>query len=64
MSDTYSEPDPDEPEEIGLGRRIYHEALGDRRGFRPDQIGIPYEDPVWVEIFDAIARAAIGEFQR
>jgi hypothetical protein len=40
-----------------LGRKIYMEALEDRRGFRYDQLGI--EDPdIWAEIFEAIGQAA------
>ncbi len=46
-----------------LGRKIYMEALEDRRGFRYDQLDI--EDPeIWREIFEAIgaaARAAIAD---
>lgn len=39
------------------GRKIYMEALEDRRGFRYDQLGI--DDPeIWGEIFDAIGTAA------
>ncbi len=48
-----------------LGQSIYQEALSDRRGFRPDQIGIPYDDDVWGEIFEhigeAVASALNGE---
>jgi len=40
------------------GRHIYTEALAQRRGFSPDQIGIPTYDPVWLEIFDDLALAA------
>lgn len=40
-----------------LGRKIYMEALEDRRGFRYDQLGI--EDiEIWKEIFEAIGKAA------
>lgn len=42
-----------------IGQAIYHEALGDRRGFRPDQIGIPEDDDVWGEIFESLAHEAI-----
>lgn len=43
-----------------LGQAIYHSVLGDRRGFRPDQIGIPYDDDeIWCEIFDDIGRVAL-----
>ena len=41
-----------------LGQHIYRTALADRRGFRPDQIGIPEEDDVWLEIFHSIGQAA------
>lgn len=41
-----------------LGQHIYHKALSDRRGFRSDQIGIPIDDDVWLEIFEAIGAAA------
>jgi hypothetical protein len=40
-----------------LGRKIYMEALEDRRGFRYDQLGIEDVD-IWAEIFDAIGKAA------
>lgn len=46
---------------VRRGRRIYHDALGDRRGFRPDQIDIPYDDEIWLEIFEAIGIAAGGD---
>ena len=40
-----------------LGRKIYMEALSDRRGFRDDQLGI--EDPeTWREIFEALGKTA------
>lgn len=42
-----------------LGQTIYHLALGDRRGFRPGQIGIDEDDPVWLEIFDDIGKRAL-----
>jgi hypothetical protein len=42
-----------------LGRKIYMEALSDRRGFRADQIGI--DDPdIWAEIFEDIGSVAIS----
>lgn len=50
--------DPQPTPDGQLGQRIYHEALADRRGFRPDQIGIPVDDTVWAEIFAAIGRSA------
>ena len=40
-----------------LGARIYEESLGDRRGFRSDQTGVP--DELWPEIFEGIGRAAM-----
>ena len=40
-----------------LGRYIYETALHDRRGFRPDQIGID-DIEIWAEIFNAIGEAA------
>ena len=40
-----------------LGRKIYNEALYDRRGFRPDQMGIEDED-TWDEIYESIGQAA------
>ena len=40
------------------GRSIYRTALAGRRGFRPDQIGIPEDDEVWLDIFEAIGFAA------
>ena len=46
-------------DEACLGRKIYHAALDDRRGFRPDQIGIPTSDDVWLEIFEGIGKAAL-----
>lgn len=44
--------------EAKAGQAIYMNALEDRRGFRPDQLGIPDNDPVWTEIFEAIGSAA------
>jgi hypothetical protein len=41
-----------------LGHFIYHAALAYRRGFRTDQIGIPDNDEVWVDIFEDIGFAA------
>lgn len=52
-----------------IGAAIYKHALAGRRGFRSDQIGIPENDPIWLEIFasiGAVARDAIkapGETQ-
>lgn len=43
-----------------LGRKIYHEALSGRRGFRDDQLGIDSEDEIWLEIFEAIGDAALS----
>lgn len=40
-----------------LGRRIYMNALSDRRGFRDDQLGIEDID-IWAEIFEAIGKEA------
>ena len=40
-----------------LGERIYEESLGDRRGFRSDQTGVP--DELWPEIYEGIGRAAM-----
>lgn len=46
-----------------LGRKIYMEALEDRRGFRYDQLGI--EDPeIWREIFEAVGQAARTAFHQ
>lgn len=44
--------------EARAGQAIYINALSDRRGFRHDQVGIPTDDDVWGEIFEAIGRAA------
>ena len=41
-----------------IGRAIYLEALGDRRGFRYDQIGI-HDDALWEEIFEAMGNVAL-----
>jgi len=41
-----------------IGAAIYKHALEDRRGFRPDQIGIPMDDTVWSEIFTSLAVVA------
>jgi hypothetical protein len=41
-----------------LGRKIYREALSDRRGFRDDQIGIDSEEDVWLEIFEHMGKVA------
>jgi hypothetical protein len=46
-----------------IGQKIYHEALADRRGFRPDQIGISESDDVWMDIFKAIGEAASNEMR-
>lgn len=56
MSDHYGERPLDETAAIGWA--IYHKALSDRRGFRDDQLGIPSDDDVWLEIFAAIGEAA------
>jgi hypothetical protein len=40
------------------GQAIYINALSSRRGFRSDQTGIPEDDEVWDEIFEAIGAAA------
>ena len=40
-----------------FGRKVYTHALDDRGGFRPDQMGIPTDDDVWLEIFEALAEA-------
>lgn len=40
-----------------LGRKIYMDALEDRRGFRYDQLGIEDVD-IWAEIFEAIGKVA------
>ena len=42
-----------------IGAAIYKHALADRKGFRPDQIGIPENDPVWSEIFTSLSIVAI-----
>lgn len=44
--------------EARVGQAIYMNALEDRRGFRPDQLGISTADSVWTEIFEAIGHAA------
>lgn len=43
-----------------IGKQIYEDALSDRRGYRQDQIGIPANDEVWQEIFEAIGEHAIA----
>jgi hypothetical protein len=48
-----------EKQHASIGARIYDAALSDRRGFRPDQIGIPGTDPVWTEIFIDLGKYAI-----
>lgn len=40
-----------------IGRRIYMNALSDRRGFRDDQLNIE-DTEIWAEIFEAIGREA------
>lgn len=45
-------------EDEKIGAAIYKHALADRRGFRPDQIGIPEDDAVWSEIFTSLAVVA------
>lgn len=51
-------------QEAKLGQEIYQTALSDRRGFRPDQIGIPTHDDVWLDIFEAIGKAAMMKVGR
>ena len=41
-----------------VGKRIYMEALSDRRGFRDDQLGIE-DHEIWNGIFEDIGRIAI-----
>lgn len=53
----YFDDDLDSPS-ANVGREIYRNALEDRRGFRPDQLGIPTDDPVWLEIFEALSKAS------
>lgn len=43
--------------DLELGRKIYMDALSDRRGFCDDQLGIEDSD-IWAEIFEAIGKAA------
>ena len=59
MVDYFNDPIGGDAEQ--LGQRIYHAALAGRRGFRPDQLGIPEEDAVWVDIFRAIGLEAKDE---
>jgi hypothetical protein len=42
-----------------IGKKIYEQALYDRRGFRDDQLGIEDRE-IWSEIFEAIGQAAIA----
>jgi hypothetical protein len=67
----YDSNDDDQPVGINtfnrdLGRHIYKAALGHRRGFRNDQIGI--DDPeMWAEIFEemgAVAREFLEDVPR
>ncbi len=51
----YELPEGDEQRE--LGRKIYLQALSDRRGFRYDQLGI-HDPEIWGEIFDHIGMVA------
>lgn len=60
MANFYKDAEEKEPLEIAIGREIYQAALDDRRGFRDDQIGIPNDDDIWLEIFGAIGRAALA----
>lgn len=58
----YDVPEGKPGSDLEVGRKIYMDALSDRRGFRDDQIGIEDEE-IWTEIFEAIgkvARAALG----
>lgn len=50
--------------EARIGQAIYHKALGDRRGFRPDQLGIDSDDEIWNEIFEAIAETVRSELEK
>lgn len=63
MSDRLVYYDDTGTDETCLGRTIYRKALHGRRGFRPDQIGIPEDDDVWCEIFEAIGQAAIESME-
>ena len=57
----YDVPDGAPGSDLEIGRKIYMDALEDRRGFRYDQLGIEDAD-IWAEIFEAIgvaARAAV-----
>jgi len=42
-----------------IGRKIYHEALSGRRGFRDDHIGIDSGDDLWLEIFGDVGQWAL-----
>ena len=46
-----------------IGQAIYLKALDDRRGFRYDQLGID-DDAIWIEIFEAMGRAALDAIDR
>ncbi len=48
---------PEGNADLELGRKIYKDALSDRRGFRYDQIGIEDVD-IWAEIFEEIGKVA------
>lgn len=58
----YYELPPGSPE-CELGRKIYMEALSDRRGFRDDQLGI-HDPEIWREIFEAIGAEALRQIAR
>lgn len=51
----------DEPETVAqrMGQMIYKRALSDRRGYRPDQVGIDESDSVCGEIFQDIGQSAL-----
>ena len=49
---------PEGGKEREIGRKIYMEALSDRRGFRDDQLGIDDID-IWAEIFESMGRVAL-----
>ena len=48
---------PEGNADLELGRKIYMDALSDRRGFRYDQLGIEDAD-IWAEIFEEIGKVA------
>ena len=45
--------------EARIGQAVYQGALDDRRGFRPDHVGLDTDEDLWDEIFFEMGAAAL-----